>query len=126
MGRIQGDLKERTFNFGVAILKAVDQLPNGHKGWEIGRQLVRSGTSIGANVRGADTAFTDADFAYCCNVSRKEASEAHYWLQLCERTELLRGEELAHLIREANELVRILSSVVKATQHHIRQRKESP
>jgi four helix bundle protein len=125
MGRIQGDLKERTLDFAVAILNAADQLPNGNKGWEIGRQLVRSGTSIGANIREADTAFTDADFAYRCNVSRKEASETHYWLQLCERAGLLPHEELARLTREANELVRILSTVVKATQHHIRQQRET-
>ena len=120
MGRIQGDLMERTFGFAAAILNLSEQLPNVQQGWVIGKQVIRSGTSIGANVREADSAFTDADFAYCCNVARKEANEMHYWLQLCQRTGMLAGEELNVAVGEADELVRILSSVVKATQQHIR------
>ena len=123
MGRIRGDLKDRTFEFAVSILGLVDQLPNESKGWEIGRQLIRSGTSIGANIREADHAFTDADFAYRCSVARKEASETHYWLQLCDRTRMLHGESLENLIREVDELVRILSSVVKGTQERLGERR---
>ena len=123
MGRIQGDLKERTLEFAVSILRLVDQLPKVTKGWEIGRQLIRSGTSVGANIREADSGYTDADFAHCCNIARKEAGETHYWLQLCERTGLLSGEALAPVLREADELVRILSSIVGATRQHIEQGK---
>ena len=119
MSRIQGDLKERTFAFAVAIMKLVDQLPNKPKGWEVGRQLIRSGTSIGANVREADSAFTERDFAHTCNIARKEAGETHYWLQLCTRSELLSGEDCDAAIREVDELVRILSSIVRKTLHHL-------
>ena len=122
MGRIRGDLKERTFEFAVAIVNLVRLLPNDTRGWEVARQLFRSGTSIGANVREADNAFTDADFAYRCSVARKEAGETHYWLQLCERTGLLSGDPLQQAITEADELARILSSIVRALQ----QRSESP
>ncbi len=123
MGRIQGDLMEWTFGFAAAILNLSEQLPNVQQGWVVGKQVIRSGTSIGANVREADSAFTDADFAYCCNIARKEACETHYWLQLCERTGMLAGEELDAAIGEADELVRILSTVVKATQQHIKANK---
>ena len=119
MGRIQGDLKERTFEFAVSVMSLVDQLPNHTKGWEVGRQLIRSGTSVGANVREADSAFTDRDFAHQCNIARKEAAETYYWLQLCQRIGMLQGERLDQAVREADELVRILSSVVKGTQQYI-------
>jgi four helix bundle protein len=123
MTRIQGDLKVRTFEFAVLIMNLARELPDDRRGWEIGRQLIRSGTSIGANIREADNAITDADFAHRCSTARKEAGETHYWLQLCERTGMLTGEKLRDATREADELARILSSVVKGTQQHIRREK---
>ena len=105
VGRIQGDLKERTFEFAVSILDLSDQLPNRSKGWELGRQLMRSGMSVGANVREADSAFTDKDFAHRCNIARKEAAETHYWLELSQRCGLLHGDGLKSAIQEADELV---------------------
>ncbi len=123
MGRIQGDLKERTLRFSEAILGITDQLPNGVKGWEIGRQLIRCGTSIGANVHEADHAMTEADSAHKCSISRKEASETCYWLELCRRTGLVAGDQADHLAREVDELIRILSSIVKRTQDHMAGRK---
>ena len=120
MGRIRGDLKDRTFEFAVSIINLADRLPNRAKGWEIGRQFIRSGTSVGANVREADNALTDAEFAHRCSIARKEAAETYYWLQLCERTAMLNGEELTKAVGEADELARILSAVVRATQQHIR------
>ena len=75
MARIRGDLLGRTFEFAKSMLTIVDSLPNNNKGWEIGRQMIRCGTSVGANLREADNAQTDADFIYKCSISRKEASE---------------------------------------------------
>jgi len=115
VARLQGDLKDRTFRFAEAILQVVDGLPSGTKGWVIGRQLVRAGTSVGANVREADQAFSNADFAYRCSIARKEASETQYWLELCNSTGVLAAEATAPLIREADELTRILASIVKRT-----------
>lgn len=119
MGRIRGDLLERTMRFSVALLRSIDHLPNNSKGWEIGRQLIRSGTSIGANVREAHHALTDADFAYKCSTARKEASETLYWLELCRHVELLPTQLSQALSEEADELVRILLAIVKGTQEHL-------
>jgi four helix bundle protein len=110
---------ERTMLFAVGTLSMVDHLPNGNKGWEIGRQLIRSGTGIGANVREADHALTDADFAHKCSIAHKEASETCYWLELCKRTQLLTGDRLDKLLQEAEEITRVLASIVKRTQDHI-------
>jgi four helix bundle protein len=119
VGRIQGDLKDRTFEFAVQVLALVDSLPHSAKGWVISRQLVRSGTAIGANVREADHAHTEADFAYKCSVARKEASETGYWLELCSRTAMLAPKRTQPLIAEAGELMCILASIVKRTQDRL-------
>lgn len=121
MTRIQGDLRDRTFQLAGSVLAIVDLLPNNNKGWEIGRQLIRCGTSVGANVREADNALTDADFAHKCSIARKEASETHYWLQLCQSARLLDGADLQKLIRETDEVVRILSTIVQRTQQYLDQ-----
>jgi len=119
MGRIQGDLKERTFRFGLSILKVANQLPNNVRGWVLGKQLICAGTSIGANIRDADNGQSDADFAHKCSLARNEASETHYWLDLCVQAGLLDGDETRRLLREADELVRIRSVIVRGTQKHI-------
>lgn len=116
MGRIQGDLADRTYRFALGNLDLIDQLPNNVKGWEIGRQLIRSGTSIGANVREADQALSRADFVHRMAIARKEASESHYWLCMCRDKTLLTGDHVEHAIRESDEFVRILSTVIKKSK----------
>jgi four helix bundle protein len=119
MGRIKGDLCERTLQFAISILNLSDSFPHSVKGWEIGKQLIRSGTSVGANVREADHAYTEADFAHRCNVARKEAGEAHYWLDLPRRAELLSGKAVDAALDESDQLTRILGAMVRATQERL-------
>ena len=114
--RFRGNPPERSLEFAVSILNLVDDLPQGPKGLIVGRQLLRSGTSIGANLHEAGQSLTEADFAHKCGIARKEASETCYWLRLCERTGLLRGNHLGAAIDEADQLARILSSIIKKTQ----------
>jgi four helix bundle protein len=115
-GRFQGDLPQRTFEFGASILDGADSIPRNMKGWIVARQLLRSGTSVGANVREASQAQTDAEFIQRCSIARKEASESHYWLMLCERCRLLPAELASRLSQEANELTSILSTIVRKSQ----------
>jgi four helix bundle protein len=119
VARIRGDLLDRSFEFAKSMLTIVDSLPNNAKGWEIGRQMIRCGTSVGANLREADNAHTDADFVYKCSIARKEASETHYWLQSCDATALLTGKPLHDLIKEVDEIVRIPASIVRKTQQYV-------
>ncbi len=116
MGRIQGDLKDRTFHFALSILDLADVLPSGNKGWIVGKQLIRSGTSIGANIREADQAFSTTDFAFKCSLALKEASETEYWLQMAIQSDLLTHEVASPLTIEIDELIRILNAIVKRTQ----------
>src|SRR3972149_951585 len=100
MGRIVGDLKERTLRFGERVLAIVAALPNETRAWIVGKQLGRSGTSVGANVWEADVALTDSDFANKISIARKEASEAQYWLQLATRSRLISAQEFNELHHE--------------------------
>lgn len=124
MGRIKGDLRERSFQFAVAIVKLVDGFPHGTKGWTIGKQVLRSGTAVGANIFEADHSMTDADFAHKCSIARKEASETQYWLQLCCETGLASSDCTSTLIDEASELTRILGAIVRTTQEYIARKNE--
>ena len=116
MGRIQGDLPDRTFRFALAILEIVERLPSNNKGWIVTRQLVRSGTSVGANVAEADHAHTTIDFAHRCNIALKEAAEAEYWLRLCRESHLIEEDQLGSLLSECDEIIRILTVIVKRAQ----------
>ena len=120
MGRIIGDLKERTLRFGEDVLNVVAALPNEPRGWIIGKQLGRSATSIGANAWEADVALTDADFAHKMSIARKEASETQYWLELACRSGLISREQRDKLHGEACELGSVLGTIVRKTQEHLR------
>ena len=110
------DIEQRTFAFALRILKVVAALPRSTAGTTIARQLARSGTSIGANVEEAQGAHSKADFARRMNIARGEAREVHYWLRLAAESKLIPRTRLHEVIEEADELVRILTAIVKKTK----------
>ena len=116
MSRFQGDLPERTFQFALCIVRIVARFPDGTLGWEIGRQLLRSGTSIGANIAEADGALTDADFTHTVNIARKEAAETLYWLRICAAESIVDNFDFSSATKEADELHRILATIVRKMQ----------
>lgn len=105
------DIKKRTFLFALRIVQLVGKLPRTVAGIEIGRQLLRAGTSVGSNVEEADGSISRKDFANHIRISRKEAREARFWLALIEAAGLLHDPDLPGLRIEADELVRILSKI---------------
>lgn len=113
--RLEGDqgleIQDRTFQFAVRMVKLVNRLPRTVAGIEVGRQLVRAATSVGTNLEEADAAESKADFIHKVGVAHKEAREARYWLRIV-RASLLDDDEVASLLRESEELVRILNSIV--------------
>lgn len=123
MGRLTGDLKERTLQFGVEVLRAVAKLPRETGGWIVGKQLGRAATSVGANVWEADAAFSDSDFAHKMSIARKEASETEYWLELSRRADMLPAEVCTPLASEIHQLAKILGTIVRKTQEHVRAEK---
>ena len=113
MNSASRDIEMRTFAFAVRVVKLVSAIPRSIAGNTLGRQLVRSGTSVGANVEEAQGAQSKKDFIRRMNIARAEARETLYWLRLIKETELLPGNRLGELIQEADELVRILTTIVK-------------
>ena len=105
------DIRERTFQFAVRVIQAVRQLPRDTAAQVVLRQLVKSATSVGANVEEADGAESRRDFIHKTSISRKEACESRYWLRII-RAAILNNDEVAALERESDELVRILSAMI--------------
>lgn len=111
------DIKERTFQFSIRIVhlcQTLDASPGVSR--TLANQLLRSGTSIGANVEEAHGSQSKADFIAKMYIACKEARETHYWLRLLVATELVPSIKLEELIDEANQLVAILTSIVKNTR----------
>jgi len=117
-----GDLPQRSKHFALRVLDFVDLLPNNTKGWIISKQLVRAGTGIGANLREADGALTDREFAQLANIARRQGEESGYWLELCHESPgmLTVPDSASALISEADELHKILASIVRKTQENLK------
>ena len=108
------DLPERTFEFAqlvVRLCQTLDQTPGVSR--TLANQLLRSGTSIGANVEEGQAAQSEADFASKYSIACKEARETHYWLRLLSASAVVTEAKLTDLTAECNELVAILTTIVK-------------
>ncbi len=110
------DIKERTFRFGVDIVKLVLTLPRNSAGYAISNQLVRSGTSIGANVTEAQNCGTKKEFIHTLTISLKEARETEYWLRIINEVSLAEQKIVDRLLIEVNELIKILTSIIKKSK----------
>ncbi|MFH1709674.1 MAG: four helix bundle protein [bacterium] len=111
------DIRERAKKFAVRVIGLINKLPKEIASQEIGRQLIRSGCSVGANLEEADAASSRKDFFYKVAISYKEARESRYWLEIILETKLLHNQsnikEAETLQVEAVELSKILFSIMK-------------
>ena len=105
------DIRERTFQFAVRVLKAIRKLPDDSATRVVAYQLAKSATSVGANVEEADGAESRRDFVHKMSIARKEARESRYWLRVV-RAAILDTGEFSALEQESDELVRILSAII--------------
>jgi four helix bundle protein len=101
------ELQARTKSFALRVIKLVDALPRSTASQVIGRQLLRATASVGANYRAACRAQSHAEFAAKLSIVVEEADESLYWLELLQESRLIKPEQLAELLREANELLAI-------------------
>jgi four helix bundle protein len=109
------DIRERTFQFAVRVIRAIRRLPQDTATRVVVHQLVKSATSVGANTEEADGAESPRDFIHKTSIARKEARESRYWLRVV-RTAIMDNEEFADLERESGELVRIFSAMIANAQ----------
>lgn len=107
-------IQSKSFDFALDIIKLYMQLVK-QKEFVISKQLLRSGTSIGANEEEALAGFSKKDFLYKMSISSKEARETRYWLRLLKHSELT-DFNLDSYLHEIEQIINILTSIVKTTQ----------
>ncbi len=109
-------IKERAYEFAIKIIKLTKKLPKDTGGFVLGRQLIKSGTSIGANVEEATGAFSKDDFIFKMNIALKEARETNYWLRLIRDAGMLKNPEVEDTLNESKNIKNILSAIVKTSK----------
>lgn len=110
------ELKRRTKRFALQVIHLVQNLPSSRTADVLGRQLVRSGTSVGANYRSACRAKSLADFAAKISIAEEEADESGYWLDLLSESKTVEFNSVENLIREADELTAIMAASGKTAR----------
>ena len=112
-------IADKSMAFAIRIVNLYKYLVKNHSEYVLSKQLLRSGTSIGANVSESIYAQTRADFNSKMYIALKEASESAYWLELLERAEYLTTAQAKSIRDDCNELIKILSSITKTTKENI-------
>jgi len=113
---IKQDLEVRTKTFAVDIIRFVSTLPSNTATRVIGQQLLKSGTSIGANYREANRAESKKDFIHKIALVEKEAAETQYWLELVKESNLYTNEEITVLHQECSELVALFTAIGRTSK----------
>ena len=113
------ELKDRTKSLGIRIIKMTEKLPQSQAGKIISGQIIRSGTSVGANYRAVCRAKSDNDFINKLKIVEEETDETLYWLEIISDLELIRPDLLVDLKNETNELLSIFVSSINTKRSHL-------
>jgi four helix bundle protein len=113
----EADILERTVGYSLRIVKLYRELEKDSVGRVLGRQLLRSGTAIGANVHEAQGGQSKADFIAKMSIAHKETLESAYWIRLIQETDLISMNRISNLSDETGQLVKILSSILITSKH---------
>lgn len=112
-------IKDKSFQFAIRIVKLYQYLVETKKEFTLSKQLLRSGTSVGAMVREAEHAETKKDFIHKMAVAQKEINESIYWLELLKETQYLNHSEFENLNADAVEIIKLITSIIKTTKANI-------
>jgi four helix bundle protein len=112
----KAELEQRTKRFAMRVIGFVAELPKSKVNDVLGYQLLKSGTSIGANYREANRAESRNDFIHKIGIVEKEAAETQYWLELSQGAHLGSDQERQWLLQESGELLAIFTSIGKTTK----------
>lgn len=113
-------MKQRTFEFALRIIRLVNALPRNPVGKIIGHQLIRCGTSVGANFRSAGRGKSFRDFTAKMKVAEEEADETCYWLDLIVQSDLMPERKVFAVRKEADELCAIITAICKTSHSKIK------
>ena len=109
-------LEQKSFQFAIRIVNLCKHLRSTKKEYTLSKQLLRSGTSIGANVAEARQAQSKADFISKMNIALKEAVETNYWLRLLQASEYLSDTEFTSIYSDCQEIEKMLSAIIKTSK----------
>jgi len=113
-------VKNKSFSFAIRIVKLYQYLQTEKKEYVLSKQLLRSGTSVGAMVREAEHSESKLDFIHKMAIAQKEINETIYWLELLKGTDYLSGEQFDSLNTDAVELIKMITSIIKTTKANLK------
>ena len=111
-------VKDKAYTFALSIIELYKEMKRQNE-YVLSKQLIRSGTSIGANVEEAGAAQSRKDFISKMSIASKEARETNYWLRLLNDSNLCEGIDYTKLIKDSEEIIKILTSIVKTSQRSV-------
>jgi len=112
-------VKTKSFAFAIRIVKLYQFLCDEKKEYTLSKQLMRSGTSVGAMVREAEHAESKADFKHKMAIAQKEINETIYWLELLKETNYLATDQFESIHSDAIEIIKLITSIIKSTKANI-------
>jgi len=112
-------VKDKSFGFAIRIVRLYQFLVADKKEFVLSKQLLRSGTSVGAMVREAEHAETKKDFMHKMAIAQKEINETIYWLELLAATDYLKNEQFKSVNTDAVEIIKLITSIIKSTKANI-------
>jgi len=113
-------IKNKSFAFAIRIVNLNKYLRTSKNEYTLSKQLLRSGTAIGALVREAEQAESKADFIHKLAIALKEANETEYWILLLRETEYLSPKESDSILNDLTELLKLLTSIIKTTKKNLK------
>ena len=109
-------VKEKSYNFALKVIREVKNIQEHVREYVLTKQLLRAGTSIGANIEEANAGQSKKDFIAKMAIASKEARETHYWLRLLRDSKYLDKQQANELLEDCSELIRLLTAIVKTSQ----------
>lgn len=109
-------LKEKSFLFALRIVKLYQHLSETKREFVLSKQMLRSGTSVGANIREAQNAQSPKDFIHKLSISQKECDETLYWIELLHKSDYLSLQEFESITSDATEILKMLKSSILTTK----------
>lgn len=117
-------IRDKSFDFSVRIINLYKLLTGERKEYVLSKQLLRSSTSIGANIEEGVAAFSKKEFVVKLQISYKEAFEAYYWIKLLFKTEFINEAEFKSLEKDVEEIIKLLTTILKTTKQNINETKK--
>ena len=116
----KANIVDRSYEFALKIIRLVNLLPKSTSGSVISNQIMKAGTSIGANVEEAQGATSKKDFTNKMAISKKETRETRYWLRLIKDSGILKSVQVESLLNECNSILKILTAIVKTSKNNLK------